>query len=99
MTKRAKFSQSYRLRIAWLQRYRCKVCDVLLHYTFEVDHAKPLFEGGSNDESNLQALCAQCHRVKSVQERGPEEVRLDTCFYCKACRGQYSLYFKHECCA
>lgn len=32
---------------------------------FEIDHIKPLSEGGSNEPSNLQALCLMCHRVKS----------------------------------
>jgi hypothetical protein len=32
---------------------------------YEVDHIVPLSEGGSNDASNLQALCLMCHRVKS----------------------------------
>lgn len=32
---------------------------------YEIDHILPLSEGGSNDQSNLQALCLMCHRVKS----------------------------------
>jgi 5-methylcytosine-specific restriction endonuclease McrA len=27
----------------------------------EVDHIKPRFHGGGNDDSNLQALCTQCN--------------------------------------
>jgi hypothetical protein len=97
MSKRAKFSQSYRLRIAWIQKYRCKACDAMLHYTFEVDHAIPLFAGGRNDEDNLQALCCQCHRIKSMHERGPLTARLSTSFHCKICKKHCSLYFKHTC--
>lgn len=32
---------------------------------YEVDHIIPLAEEGTNDKSNLQALCLMCHRVKS----------------------------------
>ena len=37
-----------------------------------VHHRKPLAEGGTNDESNLQSLCVSCHerihqRMKTFQ--------------------------------
>lgn len=32
---------------------------------YEVDHIVGLADGGSNEASNLQALCLMCHRVKS----------------------------------
>jgi len=32
---------------------------------YDIDHIKPLSEGGTNETSNLQALCLMCHRVKS----------------------------------
>lgn len=36
----------------------------------EVDHIRPLSEGGSKwDRANLQALCADCHDVKSAEDR------------------------------
>lgn len=34
----------------------------------EVDHITPLFEGGGNDRINLQALCVDCHLLKTAQE-------------------------------
>lgn len=36
----------------------------------EVDHIIPEFEGGSNDESNLQSICIACHKAKTQQEAG-----------------------------
>lgn len=33
-----------------------------------VDHIRPLWEGGSNDPSNLQLLCDPCHDAKSAEE-------------------------------
>jgi 5-methylcytosine-specific restriction endonuclease McrA len=34
----------------------------------QIDHIKPLSEGGSNDPSNLQAVCACCHAAKTAWE-------------------------------
>jgi 5-methylcytosine-specific restriction protein A len=35
----------------------------------EVDHIMPRASGGTNDLSNLQTLCADCHRAKTQTER------------------------------
>lgn len=35
----------------------------------DIDHVIPIFEGGENDDDNLQTLCANCHRLKSYEER------------------------------
>lgn len=61
--------------VAGKQRYTCKAnvsgyaCPLkgapFDEAGYEVDHIVPLSEGGSNDVSNLQALCLMCHRVKS----------------------------------
>jgi 5-methylcytosine-specific restriction protein A len=36
----------------------------------EVDHVVPLCKGGSDTDSNKQALCAECHRVKTDADLG-----------------------------
>lgn len=71
------------------------MCQQQLHYTFEIDHIQPLFANGSNDEGNLQAICAQCHRIKTLEEVLPEE----PCTYqrCHKCHALYSSYTKHVC--
>lgn len=39
----------------------------------EVDHIIRLEDGGAEyDQTNLQTLCADCHRAKTRRERGPE---------------------------
>lgn len=93
--KRAKLSQTVRTRVAWSQGYRCNRCKEVLHYTFEIDHIQPLFDGGSNDESNLQALCAQCHRIKSIDERSTNESGLSSVIECPVCKAKISAYFRH----
>ena len=34
----------------------------------ERDHIRPMCEGGTDDPSNVQGLCAACHAVKSRAE-------------------------------
>lgn len=34
----------------------------------EVDHIKPIAEGGRDIESNLEAICKPCHKVKTQAE-------------------------------
>lgn len=56
-------------KVAASQGWKCGNCQATLDETYEVDHKLALFNGGSNDESNLVALCPHCHRKKTVQER------------------------------
>lgn len=71
------------------------MCQQQLHYTFEIDHIQPLFANGSNDEGNLQAICAQCHRIKTLEEAQPEE--MCTYRHCHKCHALISNYTKHVC--
>jgi 5-methylcytosine-specific restriction protein A len=34
----------------------------------EVDHIIPLHQGGADDQSNMQALCLDCHKAKTKRE-------------------------------
>ena len=56
-------------KVAASQGWKCGHCNALLDETYEVDHRQALFNGGSNDMSNLVALCPGCHRKKTVEER------------------------------
>ena len=42
----------------------------------EVDHKTPRHLGGSDAPGNLQALCADCHRVKTAAESAAQIRRL-----------------------
>lgn len=35
----------------------------------EVDHIIPKEHGGTDDDSNLQTLCKECHKEKTIRER------------------------------
>jgi ATP adenylyltransferase len=46
-------------------RYRCKLCGISAEYkALEVDHIIPRNKGGTDDVSNLQALCYSCNATK-----------------------------------
>lgn len=47
------------------QNWRCRVCNQMLPACYDVDHVVPLYRGGTNDRTNLQALCRNCHGNKT----------------------------------
>ena len=67
--RRPYITQLVKKRVAAEQKWRCALCKSLLNETYEIDHIKPLFKGGTNSESNLQALCKRCHTLKSAIEQ------------------------------
>lgn len=54
--------------VASNQSWKCQICQKKLDYTYEVDHIIPLYRGGSNQISNLQALCRNCHGQKTLTQ-------------------------------
>lgn len=48
----------------------CQVCSAAGRVSLAnaVDHIKPKAEGGTDDESNLQAICKPCHLIKTADE-------------------------------
>ena len=54
--------------VASSQQWKCGSCKQTLDYTYEIDHHIPLFKGGSNELSNLIALCRNCHGKKTLLE-------------------------------
>jgi len=57
-----------RKHIAEKQGKTCGDCKAELTSYFEIDHIIGLQFGGTDDESNLMALCCECHAKKSVAE-------------------------------
>lgn len=61
-----------RKRAAVMKRdgYVCQPCKQQNRVTLatEVDHVIPQAEGGTDDESNLQAICETCHKAKTAAE-------------------------------
>lgn len=54
--------------VAANQGWKCNMCQGQLNAWFEVDHIKRLADGGTNEVSNLVALCRDCHGEKTMLE-------------------------------
>ena len=87
-------SGSIRYRILTRARFRCELCGISAEdKALEVDHIVPRNKDGSDDESNLQALCYSCNAMKrdtdSTDFRGWNEVykhREGSCIFCNVDR-------------
>lgn len=78
-TQRGYGTQWQKLRKKILQRDNylclpCKQCDRLTAAT-QVDHIINKASGGTDDETNLQSICDDCHEQKTITERG-DTIRL-----------------------
>lgn len=66
--KRRKISKDIRQQIAEKQENACGECKLTLTPYFQLDHIIGLQFGGTDDKSNLMALCNECHAQKSICE-------------------------------
>ena len=50
----------------------CRKCSTkrIVRASREVDHIIPLHKGGTDARENLQGLCIECHKEKTLEERG-----------------------------
>jgi hypothetical protein len=67
-TKRKKISKGVRQRIADNQQNKCGECEQILTPFFHLDHIVGLQFDGTDEESNLMALCYECHTKKTICE-------------------------------
>ncbi len=51
-------------------QHMCQPCKTVGRITeaTEVDHILNLAEGGTDELSNLQAICQECHKAKTLEE-------------------------------
>ena len=61
-------SETKKKYVASQQNWSCNKCKQKLNHTFEVDHKVRLEYGGTNEVSNLEALCRECHGQKTSFE-------------------------------
>lgn len=61
-------SESKKRFVAARQNWICTKCNKMLTATYEIDHVIRLDRGGSNEVSNLEALCVMCHKSKTLME-------------------------------
>ena len=62
-------SESKKKYVAANQNWHCGHCKQQLDATYEIDHVIELQNGGTNDVSNLKALCRNCHGKKTMMTR------------------------------
>jgi 5-methylcytosine-specific restriction protein A len=59
-----------RVRILVRDAYRCRACGrVVYGVEAHVDHVRPLADGGTDADDNLQVLCKPCHGAKTRDEQ------------------------------
>ena len=66
--RRGHISETTKRVIASGQKWECAHCDSLLSAAFQVDHIKPLWDGGADEVVNLHCLCGSCHGLKTQRE-------------------------------
>ena len=69
---RKNYSQAEERTILQQYGYKCALCDDELSKCdlCEFDHVVPLGKGGRDELGNIQSLCVQCHRTKTIAEGG-----------------------------
>jgi 5-methylcytosine-specific restriction endonuclease McrA len=67
-SERKTFTERERIEFINLHKNKCKNCR-MYSAEYEIDHIIPLAAGGSNENTNLQLLCIDCHKDKTIQEK------------------------------
>ena len=79
--KRSTFSPGLRQLLAKRQNGKCVYCRNMLKphgKGFTIDHIIPVSAGGTNENSNLQALCRSCNTLKSDHTDDEFRERIET---------------------
>jgi ATP adenylyltransferase len=100
---RSPISGSVKVRVLTRARGRCECCGAHEHQrALEVDHIIPKNQGGSDDISNLQALCFRCNAGKRDTDRtdfrgvqASYGVRQEGCVFC-ALEGSSRMLLENE---
>ena len=67
---RIHFNKEFKQLVLDKSKNKCAKCDCCLKgKKNEIDHIRPLSNGGTNELNNLQALCKACHQDKTANEQ------------------------------
>jgi len=68
--KRESVAKSQKNEVLAKQRNKCAMCNKLLDMrATHFDHIKEVYKNGKSIVSNLQALCANCHNIKTHKDK------------------------------
>ena len=84
-------SGTIRFEILKNAKFRCELCGISAEQkALEVDHIVPRKRGGSDEKSNLQALCYSCNAMKRDRDdtdfrevKESYQARQDNCIFCE----------------
>ena len=65
---RKQIKKETRTEVVIEQENKCGECKEELSLYFQIDHVVGIQFGGTNEKSNLMALCCECHTKKSIAE-------------------------------
>jgi len=65
---RKSIKETTKKEICFRQSYKCCKCEMLLPPSFQIDHIIPWTLSNDDSEENLQALCPNCHSIKTQRE-------------------------------
>jgi 5-methylcytosine-specific restriction enzyme A len=69
ITGRIKFTKEFKEMVLEKSKKKCTGCKCCLKAKkYDIDHIRPLANGGTNQIDNLQALCKSCHQDKTANE-------------------------------
>lgn len=73
-----RLTEAEKKAVAAEQRWHCALCDQLFQI-YEVDHIEQFCIRGNNDRRNLQALCCDCHAIKTRKDREYGDALFEKC--------------------
>ena len=106
MPPRRRLTEAQKRLVGASYDWKCGMCATTLASTYHVDHIVPLWAGGADDPAQCQALCADCHAIKTQEEaiaraarrRGARaRTRGRAPLECARCGHMVSAYFLHAC--
>jgi 5-methylcytosine-specific restriction enzyme A len=69
ITGRIKFTKEFKEMVLEKSKKKCAGCKCCLKkQKYDIDHIRPLANGGTNQIDNLQVLCKACHQDKTANE-------------------------------
>ena len=71
------FSEDLKNRIRQVARNRCGYCltpQVIISMLFEIEHIRPLADGGTDDEENLWLACRNCNGFKHAKTKAIDPI-------------------------